>query len=574
MSERSAPALVVRRLADRVGALGGWRRRLVAFLAGAASVLALAPFHAFPVLIVTLAMLVWMIDTSAAVRGNALTPSGWRQHAAWRAGLDGWWFGFGYFVVGLSWIGEAFLVEAETFAWLLPFAVTLLPAALAVFWGLAAAAVAALRLQGAARVLALAIGLGLAEWLRGHLFTGFPWNTLGYVLTGPPVLMQSAALVGTYALTPIAVVVLGLPLVAAADDAETGGWRPWRAALSSCAVIAGLTGFGLWRLSGAVPGLVPEVRLRIVQPSIAQRDKWRPEHQRGNFRRHLDLSRSNADGRVDDLAGITHVIWPEAAMPFLPLERPEAISEIAALLPAGAQLVTGALRRGVAAASGRGAQAADVLTERRPAHNSLMVFGFGGGLAGLYDKTHLVPFGEYLPMQTLLESIGLQQLTKMRGGFTPGRTPRPLLTIAGLPPVGALICYEAIFPDQIIAGSERPGVLINITNDGWFGRTIGPYQHFHQARVRAVESGLPLVRAANNGISATIDPLGRVMHALALDQRGVIDSNLPLATDPPPAARHAGKLLLAICVLLGIGIALIRMRRNDRMDQGERRATR
>jgi apolipoprotein N-acyltransferase len=250
------------------------------------------------------------------------------------------------------------------------------------------------------------------------------------------------------------------------------------------------------------------------------------------------LSLTRPDGVRDDLAGITHVVWPEAAMPFLPLNHPEALRAIADVLPEGTTLLAGALRIEDDASSPFG----------RRGYNSLMVFGADGSLSAVYDKIHLVPFGEYLPLQALLESLGLEQLTRWRGGFSAGASPRPLLTVPGLPPVGALICYEAIFPGAVVQGQQRPQLLVNVTNDGWFGNTTGPQQHFHQARVRAVEEGLPLIRVANNGISAVIDPEGRLLGRLALNERGTIDADVPHARAAPPYAQY-GDLPFLLCWL-------------------------
>ena len=399
---------------------------MLAFAAGSLSNLAMAPFFLWPVLFVTLPVLVWLID---GARG---AYAGFRP-----AAKAAWWFGFGYFFFGLFWIGEAFLVEAEKFGWALPFAVTLMPAGLALFWGLAGGLARLVWRPGVQRVLVLAIALGLAEWTRGHVLTGFPWNALGYALTAPPVLMQSAGVLGIYALGLWAVLIFAAPLVLIAD-AEAGSSR-WRAALSGVLVagvpLALLMAYGLARLATPASPMVEGVQLRIVQPSVPQREKWKPENQGAIFRDHLDLSQRNAAGLYDALAGTTHVIWPEAAMPFLPLEHPEALELIGQTLPDGVHLLSGGLRR-EPMTGGSGWRA----------YNGLMVFDDRGTLTSVYDKTHLVPFGEYLPQQELLEAIGLEQLTRMRGGFTPGVTPRPLLRVAGLPDVAGLICYEAIFP--------------------------------------------------------------------------------------------------------------------------------
>lgn len=515
----------------------GWRSHGVAMLAGAASVLAMAPAFLTPVLFVTLPMLVWLIDgaVSRTARADEQRPAAtsWRRHRATAAGLVGWWFGFGYFLAGLFWIGEAFLVEAERFAWALPIAVAGMPAGLAFFFAGATALAAVQWRPGFARILILALTLSAAEWLRGHILTGFPWNVLGYALTWPLPLMQWAGVLGIYGLTLAAVVLFSTPLVLMAE-AEAGRRFSWSPALVVATSIALAWAFGALVLAAPAAPFVEGVRLRLVQPSVPQREKWRPENQGRIFADHLQLSREAPDGRADGLAGITHVIWPEAAMPFLPLASPEALNAIGELLPDGVHLLSGAVRVEPSASPGG----------RRRAYNGLMVFDAAGRLTTLYDKIHLVPFGEYLPFQERLESMGVEQLTRWRGGFTAGPRPRPLLTVPGLPPVLPLICYEAIFPGDLIDGPIRPAALVNVTNDGWFGSTSGPYQHLHQARVRAVEEALALIRVANNGVSAVIDPQGRVLASLGLDVRGTIDTGLPAALSPPLYARYGDRIFL------------------------------
>ena len=561
--------------ADATARTTGWRRAGLAFLAGSLSVLAMAPFFWSPVLFLTLPIWIWLIDGACARPSNEGQPAARpesrlfsRQLSLRRAALDGWWFGFGYFFFGLFWVGEAFLVEAEVFGWLLPFAVTLMPAGLALFYALSSALASYLwpLSQGVGRIIGLALALCGAEWLRGHILTGFPWNTLGYALTFPLELMQSAGLVGIYGLTLWTVLVFAAPLVVFADAGRTRQSagpssdrvgskvlvdRPSLLITATTLMpLAAMLAYGHAQLSASPTRLADNVRIRLVQPSIAQREKWMREKQAAIFQTHLNLSQQQPDGTRDDLKGITHLIWPEAAMPFLPLDQPVAIEAIGKLLAPGAYLITGALR--AKQPSGQTNNAG----ERRQIYNAMMVFGRGGGLAALYDKIHLVPFGEYLPFQQTLEAIGLQQLTRMRGGFSTGDKPRPLLHVPGLPPIGALICYEAIFPTTIVQGDNRPGVLINVTNDGWFGSTTGPHQHFHQSRVRAVEEGLPLFRAANNGISAVVDPVGRVLHRLELDARGTIDSELPSALAAPLYARF-GDIVFIVNALLFLILFII-----------------
>lgn len=542
----SGPEVAIGRfqaLAASIACLTGWRQIAVAVLAGAASVLAMAPFFFSPILFMTLPVLVWLMDGSIAraPAGTAL------QRVKGAAGI-GWLFAVGYFLFGLFWIGEAFLVEAEQFAWLLPFAVTLMPIGLALFWAAAAGVAAWAWRPGLSRVLVLALALSAAEWLRGHILTGFPWNVLGYALTSPLQLMQSAGVIGIYGLTLFAVIVFTLPLVAFADGGRSRRRAAVLVTLAALGSVALAWGFGAMRLAEPAPPAIEGVKLRLVQPSVPQREKWRPENQRNIFFDHLALSRQSPEGADVGLAGITHVIWPEAAMPFLPLGSPEAMRLIGDALPEGARLISGALR----------------LDEHSPAdpsgrrvYNSLIVFGPDGAPETIYDKIHLVPFGEYLPLRPVLEAIGLRKLAAWRGGFSTGQTPRPLLTAPGLPPVAALICYEAIFPAAIVQGAERPQALINLTNDGWFGNTTGPRQHFHQARVRAVEEGLALIRVANNGISGVVDANGRVLAQIGLDERGVIDTALPGPRPPTIYARY-GDWTFLIAWLMGLGGLLFR----------------
>lgn len=504
----------ITRLAAWVSTARGWRHRALTFAAGAVSTLAFAPFFAWPVLFLTFPFFVWLAEGAASdprpVRATAL---------AW------WWFGFGYFFTGMIWVGEAFLVEAEIFAWLLPFAVTLLPAGLALFWASAGAVAAKVWpsphqraiTHDIARVLVVAVTVGCAEWLRGHMFTGLPWNTPGIALTMPLPLMQAASVLGIYGLTLWALFLCALPGVVAVNSSATSNLEKGR-------LIATLAGFpllfafvlGSWHLSKPQSPDLNGVKIRIVQPSIPQRDKWSGEKQPGIFADHLNMSKQDQSGVIDNLAGISHVVWPEAAMPFGPLDHPEALAAIGQLLSQNVILLTGALR-----------QERNEQNGTRKAYNSLLALGAHGSLVALYDKIHLVPFGEYLPFQPVLEAIGLQNLTRQRGGFAKGATPKLTMTVPGLPPIAPMICYEAIFPDEVAQGAQRPGLILIVTNDGWFGNSTGPYQHFHQARIRAVEQGLPVIRAANNGISGFIDPEGRILRSISIDRKATIDSTIP-----------------------------------------------
>jgi apolipoprotein N-acyltransferase len=485
----------------------GWKRRAIAFSAGAVSAFAMAPFDLWPLLALTLPVLVWLID------GAGAGSKGLR--AAFGAG---WWFGFGYFVAGIYWTGMALLVEADKFAWLLPFAVIALPAGLALFIGAGTGLAHVLWTRGPARILAFAATLTAAEWLRGHILSGFPWNSFGQSLAATPALAQTASLVGLFGLTLIALVAFASP--AALADPPEASKRPWLLPAISVAVLVAMALFGFYRLGTTETAWVEGVRLRIMQPNLPQDEKFRPAAKQKVLALYAEVSeRATAPDR-SGLRDVTHLIWPESAFPFFLEREPDALAAIAALLPPGVVLITGAARVENVKPG-----------EKEPrVHNSIRVIGDDGAILSTYDKVHLVPFGEYLPFQRFLESLGLEQLTRVRGGFTPGAR-RNSLNVPRLPPASPLICYEVIFPGDVLPDGARPAWLLNVTNDAWFGITPGPYQHFAQARLRTVEEGLPLVRAANNGISAVVDPLGRVMRSLPLGAAGVLDAGLPKPLD-------------------------------------------
>ena len=509
----------------------GWRRVLIALVAGAASNLALAPIDVWPILFVTFPVLVWLID-GAAARGLA----GVAQTAA-----TGWWFGFGYFFVGDYWVGHAFLVDAEIFGWLLPFVIVAMPSILAVSTAIGVCLARLLWTRGAARILSLAIGLTVGEWLRGHAFTGFPWDSLGYALTAPLALAQGAALVGIWGLTFIAVAVFASPATLVDDRADTG--RPWLPLLLAIAVLAALALFGTLRLSHTPTTFVDGVRLRIMQPNLQQDMKFNYSAKAKVMSHYIDLSSRPSEQRPNGLGDITHLIWPESAFPFYLAREPDVLAQIAALLAGRTVLITGADR-----------------TEEQPGrgeatYNSIYVINRDGSVTGRYDKVHLVPFGEYLPFQNLLERLGIMQLTKVEGGYSSGER-RELLQVPGAPPTTPLLCYEIIFAGEVVPPGERPGWILNLTNDGWFGISTGPYQHLRQARVRAIEEGLPLVRAANSGISAVVDPFGRIVRSLPLGVEGVLDAPLPQAIAPTLYARFgdgpaAVMMLVALLVIVG-----------------------
>ena len=509
----------------------GWKRAALALVAGAWSALAMAPFNAWPMLFLTFPVAVWLIDGAGAGR--------WRGIPA--AAMSGFWFGLGYFVVGLYWIGYAFLVDAPTFAWLMPFAVLGLPAYLALFTAAGFGLARLLWTRDATRLLALAVGLTVTEWLRGHLLSGFPWNSFGYALSEPLALAQTASLIGLWGMTFLSVAIFASPAVLI--DGTSRGRKPWLAPVAALVLLAAIAVFGTIRLS-LQPTLLTKIKLRIMQPNLQQDVKFNYAAKAEVMQKYLTLSDRASGPQSTGVRDAQILIWPESAFPFFLTREADAMAQIAELLPKGTVLITGSVRAPDLPAGVR-------ITR---AYNSIYVIDHDGSVLQVYDKLHLVPFGEYLPFQDWMEKLGFVQLTRVQGGFIAG-TRRRTMEIPDAPRALPLICYEAIFPGDIAARDDRPGWIINLTNDGWFGVSTGPYQHLQQARLRAVEEGLPVVRAANTGISAVIDPSGRIVAQLGLGIEGVLDANLPQALPPtiyarirdiPAAVIMAAALLLVI----------------------------
>jgi apolipoprotein N-acyltransferase len=530
----AGPMAPLQRTALWLAGLSGWRRHGLAAILGALAAKAMAPvdlapffsgaLDVTPVLVVSFSGLVWLWDGISS-RRDAL--------------LLGWSFGFGFFLAGLYWIAAALFVDIAQFWWLVPFALAAVPAGFAIFTALALLAANEARrhfaLVGSARILALALAWSAAEYLRGHVLTGFPWNLVGYTWAGgfPGSLdvLQLVSVTGIYGLSLITVTAAALP--ARLGDFGRARWVAVAAALLLIAVPAAA---GAWRLAQGTSEMVPGVTLRLVQPSIAQTLKNDPQAEVQNFQRLLALSAAQGSDKI------TATIWPEAAAPPLLERYPNLRQAIAAVVPRGGLLITGAER-------------AEPTQGWPPQHvwNSVLALDDKGDIVGTYDKAHLVPFGEYVPLRQILP---IDKIAPSIGDFSAGSGPRTLI-LPGLPSVSPLICYEAIFPGAVADPQHRPHWLLNVTNDAWYGRTPGPLQHLASARTRAVEEGLPLMRAANNGISAAIDPYGRVLARLDLDAVGVLDEPLPRELSATLYAQFGDGIYVALSLLFLASIALL-----------------
>ncbi len=446
----------------------GWGAPLAS---GAVAALGQAPFDFLPALIAGFVAAFWFWSRCKTVG---------------QAARFGWLFGTGYFAVSLSWIVEPFLIEPEVFGWMAPFALVFMAGGLALFWWLAG--IVARRIGG--HPMAYAGALTLVELLRAYVLTGFPWALAaqGLVNWGA---YQAAAWIGPHGVNLVFLMVCAsVPLVAR---------RRWVAL-----PVAAVLGAGVFAPIPVqdIPENAPIVRM--IQPNAVQSQKWTNENIRKFFDRQVAFSAAPAETRPD------FVVWPETSVPFLLEYAGPALGHVAQQA-GGADIMLGIQRRG----------------EADDWYNSAALVLPDGEISQIYDKYHLVPFGEYLPFQTFFDRFGLTGLAAMGvGGYTAGDGPH-LVDVPQIGRVLPLICYEAIFPQNVFSAPERPDLLVHLTNDAWFGNFSGPYQHLAIARMRAIESGIPVVRAANTGISAVIDGYGNVTGLLGLNTAGYLDRPLP-----------------------------------------------
>lgn len=499
---------------------GRWSRLILAILLGAMSGLVFQPLSLVPLLAIALIGLLWLVH-------GATSP----RHAAFL----GWAFGTSHFLVGLYWISNAFMVHAARHA------VLAIPAVggMASVLGLYIAGVVWIYrklVPGSSITIAnvfifSALWVGM-EWVRSWAFTGFPWNLVGNIWSVSDAMLQTAAIGGVYLLSLITVLVFSLPAILGFSQEEQSK-EQYIAVLFGMAVLGLMYGGGQYRLAQATNDSVPDVRLRLVQPNIPQNLKWDPSLRSSHVAAQLRSSLHRDTKREAP----THVIWAETAVPYVLSSDPNLVSLLSKAAPENGVLIAGSLRRGPASLDGG----------KPSTWNSLFAIGDQGKVLATYDKSHLVPFGEYVPFQELLP---IAKLTAGAASFSAGVGPQRLV-LNGLPAVSPLICYEIIFPGQVIAREQpRPAWILNLTNDAWYGISAGPYQHFAMARMRAVEEGLPVVRVANTGISGVIDGYGRVTTMLGLGQEGVLDSDLPEALTPTLFAQWGNTLSLVFALIV------------------------
>lgn len=518
-------------VAERIETRPVWQIHALAMLAGAVATLAHAPFFVTPAYAVGLVALVWLIDGAMK-----------RKNPARAAFARAWSFAFGHFITGMYWVGFAFL-QVEGAAPFIPLAVAALPAGLAVFWGVAGAAATTLWTADFRRIPAFAAIFGATEWLRGFLFTGFPWQIPGAIWPAGGAMSQAAAVIGVMGLSVLTLLCLAAPAVAADRTTSPRRFGP---ILAAALAIGLVWGAGARRLeANPEQGVGPIVR--VLDPGLTQEQKWSLDPV-DVLVRYLELTGPARDSRADV------VIWPEGAVPpsyvagsdhpLSMIERPDMMEAIGRVLR-DRVLIAGTVR------------AEPTASGMKQYNSAVIIDGVAGvpRISQIANKHHLVPFGEYMPFWELYASAPIAPLQMIGKGFTPGGRPERLV-VPGAPPAAVLICYEAIFPRLAPRGPERPDWLVNISVDSWYGRQTGPWQHANLAVYRAIEDGLPLARAASGGVSGIFDPYGRALVSTKLDG-GAVEAALPAPLPPTFFARFGGfsmPLLLMLVLALRFGL--------------------
>jgi len=436
--------------------------------------------------------------------------------------LTGWWAGCGYFAASVFWIVEPFFVEPEIYGWMAPFALIFMAAGLALFWGWGFLLASYAQAKPVFRLIALAVAWTGFEFARAHILTGFPWGLLAYVWSETPI-FQLLAFIGPHGLGLITLLIGFLPLVASRNFWISGSY--------SIILIAALWFGGQARIPDTPE--MGKTTVRLLQPNAPQHLKWRGDMVKVYFTRLLEMTRAPAPRRPDV------VIWPETSIAYPLEEESLALQLVSQAAGPDTQVIAGIQRR-----------------QDNHVYNSMVYLDQTGGILAVYDKHHLVPFGEYVPLGSLLSRFGISEMVETNGfGFAAGSGIR-IINASGIPDFLPLICYEAIFPGLSQLGNARPKWIVHITNDAWFGNFSGPYQHLVQVRARAIEQGLPVARSANTGVSTMIDPYGQILAQLPLNEAGFLDAQLPKALSATLYVKWGEIIWILIAFFLTIIVSL------------------
>jgi len=479
------------------------KKKLTAFFAGMLVTLAFPPIFITPILFISFPLLLTLINKAET-----------KKQSFW----IGWWFGFGHFVTSLYWISISLLVEPEKFAWLIPFAVSIIPAVMAIYPAISTWLLKILNLKfnfsKAQQIIVFSLLWLLTEHLRSILFTGFPWNLIGYVWTVSDITTQTASIFGIYGLSLFAILIFSTPYAI----------KDKRFIIPIILLSIFIGGYGYYRVNNAHNNTVKNVRLRLIQGNIPQNLKWNIKERIAILQKQIAMTTSEG---FDD---ITHAIWSESALPFTLSENSPIMETLKNAVHQNGLLITGAVRM-----------------ENNTGFNSIIAVNKLGKIVGKYDKVHLVPFGEYVPFRNI---VLIDKIAGDYYDFIEGNEVKPM-SLINLPLMMPQICYESIFQDLAsYKGNPKPKWILNITNDTWFGNSIGPYQHFNMVRIRAVEQGIPVIRVANSGITGVIDAYGRVKSFLPYGISGILDADLPMETSSM-YSRYGYIPLFVLMFLLG-----------------------
>jgi apolipoprotein N-acyltransferase len=505
-------------------------KKALGFILGAISALAFAPLHFIFAAVIGFSGLFLLIDKIKDKKELFVL---------------GWYFGFGHFLVGLYWISIALLVDIAKFAWLLPFVISLIPAALACYIGLTTLSVNLLadkaKLTPAKKVILFALIWVFFEFIRSNfIFGGFPWNLIGYSFVSFLTIAQIASVFGIYGLSLLAIILCTTPalFIKVKDQKLTLHFERKNLFITIFAVILLISSliYGNWHLSKTPTNSGQSIILRLVQPAIKQQDKWDPRSKYDSFMENVELSRAQGFENID------LVIWSESAIPYIVDQDNDLLLEaVTKAIPKKGFLISGGLR----------AEFGNLeKSEIKKIWNSIFVINNSGQIISSYDKANLVPFGEYIPFEKFLPFIS--KITDGGISFSRGLGPQTIKINDKLPSFSPLVCYEIIYTDKVVNKSNPPQFLINLTNDAWFGKSSGPYQHLAMTKIRAIEYGIPVVRVANSGISALIDPNGRIIEQLNLNKKGVIDVKLNTSSTHAIYSQNGTNtpLILAYFILL------------------------
>jgi apolipoprotein N-acyltransferase len=535
-------------LAETMMLSHGWRRFLILVVAGAIAATSAPPLFFLPALFLALPVWIWALDGAERKRtllGRIFGP----------AFSIGFAFGLGYFCAALHWFGAAFLQQGGIFLVLMPFAIAGAAAVVAIFWGLASSLAHLLWSEGWFRIVTFTACLALGEWARGHLFTGLPYDILGYALTGNDQLMQFASIGGVYGLTLLVILLATTP--ALIWPADRRGWAlralPFTLAMAALAL---QVGYGYWRLNNVAVVARTDIKVRMVQPMVLDHADWSQGDPAQIIGQLIDLSAQKLTPDAPGLDGVTAVVWPESVFPFFLSSYPDALARIARMLPDNTTLLTGAPREPI---GDDGNPIPD-----NPGFNSILAINTDGEVVASYDKSHLVPVGEYLPFQDFWRLFGINQFVPGTNGWAPGDRKR-LMQVPGLPAFLALICYEAAFSGDIGNPAEAEFIL-NVTNDAWFDGSVGPALFANHARLRSVETGLPMLRAANTGETFATDPLGRITASLAPGQPGVLDVAPTQKLVGGTLFGRFGDWPFLALIALGLAMSVVLLRRPRRLE--------